>query len=63
MFNYTPEGVQNLQMTYALDQGDEMNKFLKGINRSLKILSLLAIAKFVITYKDDIKKLKNLKGE
>lgn len=63
MMDYTPEGIRNLQMQYALSQGDDLNKLLKKISRSLKIISLVTVITFVLKHKDDIKGLKKSKGE
>lgn len=63
MFDYTPEGIKLNQGELALCQLDFINRKLKKINRNLSLILLLGVGLTLVKYKNEIKELKNMKGE
>lgn len=63
MYDYTPEGIRHNQLNLTVAYLNLIDKKLAKISRRLTTLTLLGIAVFVIKHKNDIKELKNMRGE
>ena len=63
MFDYTPEGLKEMQSDIALAYLNLIDKKLGKIKRRLTVITLVVVATAIYKNKDVIEKINNMKGE